>query len=94
MTLKPSTVPDLSCQRHHRRAKPNEWLSWFAIAERSLTPIHFRRIAHAPGASGGGRTCLCSRMHKDELDAGPRCATNVLDQAVCMATSKRLGIVS
>jgi hypothetical protein len=60
----------------------------FRVAQRFLTPTDVRRVAQAHGASGGGRTWLW-HTPKDEFDAGPRCAANVLNQAVCVGTSKR-----
>jgi len=55
------------------------------VAQRSLTPIDIRRVAQVHGASSRGRTW---HMPKDELDAGPRCATNTLNEAVRTGTSK------
>ena len=60
----------------------------FWVAQRSLTPIDIRRVAQAHGASGRGRTWLW-HTPKDELDAGPRCAADALNQTVCAGTSKR-----
>ena len=53
----------------------------------ALPPIDIRGVAQAHGASGRGRTWLWDTP-KDELDAGPRCATDALNQAVCAGTYK------
>jgi hypothetical protein len=74
------------CKRHQRWASRR---MAFWIVQRSLTLIHVRRIAQAHGASARGRTWLW-HTPMDELDAGPRFATNALDQAVCMGISKSL----
>jgi hypothetical protein len=51
----------------------------FWVAQGSLTPIDVRRVAQAHRASGRERAW---HMPKDELDARPRLAANVLNQAV------------
>jgi hypothetical protein len=79
MTPKPTTVLDHSrtcthpsSARQYAASATNDGQTKrmaFQVAQRSLTPIHVRRIGQAHGASGGGRTWL---WHvSEELDAGP-----------------------
>ena len=91
--LKPTTVPD--CSRAYVHAPRQQAASAandgqaermaFRVAQRSLAPVHVRRIAQAHGASGGGRAW---HMPENELDARPGCAADALDQAVRTGTSE------